>query len=38
MKKVQSVQKKVVDLLSETSMKHYPRRDTAFKKYQSLDF
>ena len=39
MKKGQSSgPKKVTDLLSETSLKHYPRRDVAFKKYQSLDF
>ena len=30
----------VVELLSETSLKHanYPRKDNAFKKFQSLDF
>lgn len=30
--------RKIVDLLSETSMKHYPRKDSAFKKFESLDF
>ena len=29
---------KIVDFLSESSMKHYPRADSAFKKFQSLDF
>ena len=28
----------VVDLLSETSLKHYPRPDSTFAKFQSLDF
>ena len=28
----------VVDLLSETSLKHYPRPDNTFMKFQSLDF
>ena len=28
----------VVDLLSETSMKKFPRAENSFKKYQSLDF
>lgn len=34
MKKLTSV----VDLLSETSLKHYPRPENTFRKFQSLDF
>ena len=36
--KIKSMENKIVDFLSESSMKHYPRADSAFKKFQSLDF
>ena len=28
-----TMEKKIIDFLSETSMKHYPRHDSAFKKF-----
>ena len=28
----------VTDLLSETSLRQYPRPETSFKKFESLDF